>query len=842
MSKANDTYDARIDGADCDNCPLSEFKPICAEKPRRRALAIVGEGPGRAEYAMDRDFAGATGKEIDNFLRVHGMSRKDVHVNNATRCWPRGKKLTPSEWKQAVIACRPRLDKELKAARPKAILALGRKAMMSVTGETGIMKNWVGSWMQTRKELGRKVVIPTFHPAYAMRKQSHLFPVIAIHSKRALQASKGVIEPFKWRITSYGDGPQKTLRALRRIAKGNLIAWDIETAGASAYAPMTAIGFANAREGASIALRGGLKSKYPAKIAAEILEIIRRILSSKTVEKIGHNSSHDVIGCEAIGWKVQGTIHDTLLAHYACAPSDNHGLQYAFLEEFAADAWKTKFKVTDDAKGSEAFLKASDEDLTAYNAKDALATAMLWNALKQRMNAADFDAWAHYYDRLELSVIARDMYARGLTINTSELRRLASYTKGQGTKVMNLIQGVAKWAGWPDKNFNPSSPQQLQELYFDLLGVTPIRYSEKTDLPSLDKKVMEKYMVHTDPVVRDLSFLITKYRVWRKLYGMLRKFPKREGAKAFPVPKVWGTANGRWAYSDKETGLSPQTIPSGSIIRHKGQKAIRRPGIRSIIRTSKPWLWFLEADYAQVESRIIAYLANDDALLETFARGGDIHSDNARALFGDNFDSTMRRMAKIFQFATNYRAGTQTIWMQLVSAGFQVEFSLVEQLHRKWFQIHRPIQVWQDLQVRLAKERDYTEGPLSGRRVYFYGERYVDAAFCANKPIQDSAAYLIDEALKKIDREFRSLDNGTALLLQVHDALILETPTPVKAARILKKHMEAPVDIGDHKNVVFPIDFKLGRMSKDGISNWGDTVSCDTPQDIAKAVRKMKAA
>lgn len=233
---------------------------------------------------------------------------------------------------------------------------------------------------------------------------------------------------------------------------------------------------------------------------------------------------------------------------------------------------------------------------------------------------------------------------------------------------------------------------------------------------------------------------------------------------------------------------------------------------------------------SQLELRIIALLAGDKKLLEWYAKGEDVHWLNAKDLFETEAPTDQERdLAKRMVYGLNYGAEAETVWKSLVVDFPDLELELVERLRSKWFATHPDIVRWQQTQLRSAREKCYVEEPISGRREYIWGE--IEPTKIYNFPIQGAAASIINPACLALAEE---LDfKNESLLLQVHDALVVEGPDPIRLYRLLKKHMERTVVLNG-KKVTFPVDFKCGQGT--GLrSSWGELKK-------VKSLKKLEAA
>ncbi len=873
-------YNPRKDGAQCDKCPLKDSTPVRAALPKRPKLSIVGEAPGRNEELEGTPFIGASGTRLDAGCVAFGIDRsRHLHITNAVLCRP-SRKLTPDEWREAMAACRPRLDKELAKAKTPWALLLGKQSLYQMNGVTDHMKNWSGAVWTSTFDPGLQT-LATYHPAFAMRGRPQYFPVFYTHLERAWRYATEQDKPLRWPTIHWKPGPRQ-LNALERLLDNcKRLTVDVETAGPNPEAPLTAFGFGSTKLGVSVPWPPKRFYSDPRE-ASRCLSLIKRIAAHPGIKKIAHNGIYDLTALACEGIPVQGYDSDTILKHQVVAPTLPHGLQFAALLEFGAEPWKTVYHVLGDEKGSTRFLKALEKPgerkaLCVYNAKDCISDSILDRALDRRLKETHrgFEQFEGYLAR---SLVSLHMRNDGAQINVSVLKDHDRILSGRWKAARRQLRKIAGAVGHTAESekalaevarknlakkanakrrskrqkklhrpklikvgFNPASSKHLHELFFERLGCRPLRYSMQTGLPSLDNKVIRHYLVDARPAVRTSAQTLVRFRRWQKL---LRTYVQRlvydEHGIIHADAKVWGAHTGRWSYGSKSCPFSPQTIPKPKFrqakrldpITKKPRKILVAPGLRDIIGV-RPGNWLCEADYSQLEARIIAFLANDQKLLAVFERGEDLHNWTAAQLFGPHYDKSQRDMAKRARYAWQYGAEPSTAWLSLVVDAPGLLLADVERLWRRLALIHPYIVQWQKRSVRAARISDFVEAPISGRRFYFHGE--VEPAKVYNLPVQGTGADLIDAAVVPVWEDLRKTGRKREyLLFQVHDALLTEGPNPVRLCQILKKHMDQTLALEDGRTCRFPIDFKISPY------NWGECREFSTVAEVRRIYTEYK--
>lgn len=240
-----------------------------------------------------------------------------------------------------------------------------------------------------------------------------------------------------------------------------------------------------------------------------------------------------------------------------------------------------------------------------------------------------------------------------------------------------------------------------------------------------------------------------------------------------------------------------------------------------MLRTKRNFV--VQADYSQLEVRIIALLSQDPVLIEWFRQGVDIHTKTAQILF-DLDDAQWaeqtpkqkkqrRDMAKKGRHAADYGVTAETLWKQLLPEWPTLRFRAVTRFLDGFHALHTQLAKYQAEQFAKARKLGYIEMPLSGRRYHFHGN--VEPSKVYNLPVQGTGADIINRAIEglfedmAINRWTGVNGYGESIVAQVHDALILQGPDPFRLKDYLHRHMEQEVQLGDY-TLSFPIDCEVG--------------------------------
>ena len=354
---------------------------------------------------------------------------------------------------------------------------------------------------------------------------------------------------------------------------------------------------------------------------------------------------------------------------------------------------------------------------------------------------------------------------------------------------------------WP---INISSPKQLQTLFFETLGIKPVK-KNKTGY-SVDVDVLEE-IARTHDVAR----LILEYRGLSKLSGTYVDGLMRAVG---PDGRIHTTYDSLWAATGRMSSNDPnlQNIPTGDGYAREIKECF-------ISSTGK---LLLIADYSQVEIRVLAFLSQDPSLIDAFQNGEDIHMRTAKFLFGEEKQITSheRRIAKSVNFGVIY--GITGFWLAKT-----LDCSVTEaQQYVDAFYIRYPgVRLYYDRLLEDARTNGYVE-TYHGRRRYIPGindanrtMRSIAEREAMNMPIQGTAADMIKIAMVELDNRITAEWLEWKMILQIHDELVFDIPTSEKEIfeKMVREVMESVLVSRDEQIQIPPIivDISMG-------TNWAE--------------------
>ena len=401
----------------------------------------------------------------------------------------------------------------------------------------------------------------------------------------------------------------------------------------------------------------------------------------------------------------------------------------------------------------------------------AIATAELLNNLPLKME----EKQKELYEKVEkpLQRVLADMEFKGIIIDSAELKEQSDAIAKKLEAIENRVREIAE-----NPLLNLNSRDQLAELLFDKLELSAGKKTS-TGKRSTAVAVLEQIKDEHEVVA-----LILEYR----------EFAKLKSTYLDPLPKLVNPSTNRLHTTFRQhvvstgrlSSINPnlQNIPIRTDIGRQIRKAFVAASGHKLIA----------ADYSQIELRVLAHIADEKALIDAFNNNEDIHARTAAQVYGVSLEAVqpdMRRIAKIINFGVLYGMGAHRLAREL-----GIEFAAADSFIKGYFAGYPNIRKYIDDTLEFTRKYGYVE-TIMGRRRYFGGvnaknrnaREFAERA-AYNMPIQGSAADIIKVAMINLAPKLKDLN--AAMLLQVHDELIVEAPENKieQAKQIIKETME----------------------------------------------------
>ena len=460
-----------------------------------------------------------------------------------------------------------------------------------------------------------------------------------------------------------------------------------------------------------------------------------------------------------------GVVFDTALAAYDLNPSQS---------DYPVSKLATNF------------LGLSVEDENAADCAEAVW--LLKKPLREELQCTGAEK---LYTEIELPLcdVLYKMEQRGIAIDRVQLEQFGKMLSARIADCEALIYGYS------DGPFNINSPKQLGEVLFEKLALPPVKKTKTGYATNAD--VLEK-LKNAHPIIP----AITDYRMLTKLKstyadGLIKEI--RADGRIHTTFQNLITATGRLSSTEPNLQNIPVRTDLGAEIRK--------------MFVPKPGCVLVDADYSQIELRVLAHIADDKTMQQAFCSGEDIHTATAAQVFGvDKSQVTplMRRHAKAVNFGIVYGISEFSLAEDIGVSRYEAREYIDNYLAN-----YHGVRDYMKKVVADAREKGYTE-TLYGRRRYIpelkssnYNIRQGAERIALNTPIQGTAADLMKLAMIRVENALNQQFPEAKLLLQVHDELIVECPEEIapQVAALVSGEMEHVADL----KVPLTADAKFGK-------------------------------
>ncbi|WP_243288130.1 DNA polymerase I [Geothrix terrae] len=529
---------------------------------------------------------------------------------------------------------------------------------------------------------------------------------------------------------------------------------------------------------------------------AEARRILAPLLADPAVGKCGQNLKYDLQVLARHGLPVAGLADDSMVLSFLLDSGVRHNLDDLSVRHL--DVKPIAFEeVVGKGKAQKRFDEAVFEQAVQYAAEDADLALQLCDKLRARLTD---ERLKRLYEEVDLPLVdvLAALEGHGVRLDLDVLSQIAVRMNGERKRAEAR---VLELAGEP---FNLNSPTQLGGILFGKLGFKPVKYTGKTKAPSTDEDVLQEL---AEKQGAEIAQELLRHRQMVKLLGTyveaLPQMVNPVTGRVHTRLHQAAVASGRLASSDPNL----QNIP----VRTEEGRAIRGAFVPG------PGWVLLDADYSQIELRVVAALAEDPVLLGAFAAGEDIHRRTASEVFGvpmDQVTSDQRSASKAVNFGLLYGQGAFAL-----AANIGVSQKEAKAFIERYFERMPKVAAW----IEHAKERALAEGlvrthwgrirripELESPNKQFQAQGLREAV---NTIVQGTAADLMRRAMVRLHRSLKASGLQARLLLQVHDELLLEAPPEEveRASALLKEAMEGADDLG-------PLGVKLAAEVRTGDS------------------------
>lgn len=580
--------------------------------------------------------------------------------------------------------------------------------------------------------------------------------------------------------------PEMVTEAVADLGRFERVAFDTETTGFDYFADhIVGVGLcAEPHKAYYVPTEGGV-------VPAEV----RALLENPAVEKVGQNVKFDIQMLRSAGVEVAGKLWDTMIMHYLLEPDGRHGMNHLAQTLLSYTPVEIESLI---GRGSKQLTmdRVAVELVAPYCAEDADVTLQLFEHLLPKLREEGAE---ELYNTIEEPLIRTlaDMEREGVRVDCD---MLAAYAKELNEKMGALEREICSLAGMPELNVNSS--RQLGVALFEVLKIDSKPKKTKTKQYSTDEEYLT-FLADRHPIVP----LILEYRGIKKLLSTY--------VEALPLLVNPATGHIHTSYNQAvaATGRLSSTNPNLQNIPIRDE--LGRP-IRGAFVASDDDHILLAADYSQVELRLMAHVSADEAMVEAFRSGEDIHRDTASRLFHTSpaeVTSDERRKAKTANFGIIYGISAFGLRQRM---GNNISMGEAKGIIEGYFNSYPAVKVYIDNTIMEAKNNGWVQ-TIFGRKRYLPDINSANANVrsmaernAINAPLQGSAADIIKIAMVRIARRLKEEGLRSKMILQVHDELIVDTVKSEKerVREILRSEMEGAakllvpltVDIGEGHN------------------------------------------
>ncbi len=521
-----------------------------------------------------------------------------------------------------------------------------------------------------------------------------------------------------------------------------------------------------------------------------ILKCFGDFLTSNEFKKIGNNVKKDIRFLRGKNIELSGISFDTALGAYILNPTRDNYEYNDLASEYLDITYLSEEEIFGKGKSRLSFDKIDKKVLDDFLGRSAKTFFDSAKIIREKMEE-NGQHTLYYEIELPLMHVLADMEKEGIKVDR---QALSDYGNMLSEKIDSITREIYDITG---EEFNINSPKQLGIVLFEKMGLkggkkTKTGYSTSADV--LEKLKYESPAVEKVLYYRQLTKLKSTY-----VDGLLNVIDESTN-KIYSTFNQTVTATGRISSTEPNLQNIPVRLDLGR-------------ELRKVFIPSDENRCFIDADYSQIELRVLAHISGDETLINAFKNNQDIHRLTASQVFNIPFDEVtplQRRNAKAVNFGIVYGIGAFSL-----SQDLGITRKEAENYIQGYFEKYPKIKTYIDETIRSAEEKGYVSTIFGRRRampelqsgnfnVRSFGERVA-----MNMPIQGSAADIIKIAMVKVYNALKEKNMKSKLILQVHDELLIDAYNDEvdEVKEILKTEMENAV----YLKTTLDIDMHTGK-------------------------------
>ena len=507
----------------------------------------------------------------------------------------------------------------------------------------------------------------------------------------------------------------------------------------------------------------------------------KEILEDEKIKKISIDLTKIYILLKQVGINIEGMHYDIAIASYILNPTNNKLNIDNLIEQYLNIDINEYTKSEDSGKQINLFDNMEKEDINQEEKEKymmyAYSIGKIKNITSEKLKEVNSLDLFYNIDMPTVEVLS-DMQWNGMYVDKEELEQ---FGKELTSKLETITKIIYEMAG---EEFNINSTKQLGEILFEKMKLPVIKKTKSGY--STDVDVLEK-LKKEDPIIEQ----ILEYRQLMKLNSTYV-----EGLKPYINIKT-NRIHSFFHQTITATGRISSTEPNLQNIPTRFELGKR---VRKVFKPEKGKI-YLDADYSQIELRVLASISGDEHMIDAFKEGKDIHKQAASKVFKTPIEEVtkeQRSNAKAVNFGIVYGISDFGLGEQL-----GIGRKKAKQYIEEYLEQYAGIKHFMENITEQAKEQGYVE-TLFHRRRYIpelksnnYMVRQFGARAAMNTPIQGTAADIMKIAMIKVYNEIKSRKLESKIVLQVHDEMMIETPIEEKEEmiKIMKKCMESAANL-----------------------------------------------
>tara|TARA_Y100000768_G_scaffold220341_1_gene166132 strand:- start:4395 stop:7079 length:2685 start_codon:yes stop_codon:yes gene_type:complete len=487
----------------------------------------------------------------------------------------------------------------------------------------------------------------------------------------------------------------------------------------------------------------------------ETIDLLKNLFMDDKLTVIGQNIKYDMNVLKKYSVFFKSSLEDTMLMSYVLNSNGKHDLN-TLSSKFLNHDPITYQDVVGHGKDQISFADVDINKAVNYACEDSDLTYSLFKILHSELQKDKKLEYVYKEIEIKLMHIIADMEYIGVSINEAELD---NQSKSLSDRLDKIEKEIYKLSG---KEFNISSPKQIQEIFYDHLKLPILKKTPKGQ-PSTNEDVMTRLAEN-----HELPSLIL---LFRNLLKLKNTYTDKLGAQVSTVSNRLHTSYNQTVTITGRLSSSSPNLQNIPIRTEDGKK------IRSAFIPQKGFKLF-SADYSQIELRIMAHLSDDSEMIKSFVNGEDIHSSTAQKVFNTKGqpNSEERRAAKAINFGLIYGISAYGLARQL-----KIDNNEAKNIIDTYFAKYKRVKEYMEELKDKAKKNEFVE-TMYGRKIFVpnishsnFQVRSGAERTAINAPIQGTAADILKIAMIKIQDWIHSNNiENIYMIMQVHDELVFE--------------------------------------------------------------------